>query len=80
MVSCLTLETLCSLCVSPCTGGGSSSLEASDSVSLNVCHGCRAAVVAFVPGYVVNLFIYSGGGFNYLMLSSCDTVDGYSKG
>lgn len=45
-----------------CAGDGRSSLEASDSVS-------RAVAVAFVPGYVVNVFIYSGGGFNYLMLS-----------
>lgn len=70
MVSCLTWQTLCSLCVSPCTSGGSSSLEASNSVSLNVCHGRRA--VAFVSGDVVN---YSGGGFSYLMFSWCDTVD-----
>lgn len=74
VVSCLTLETLCSLCVSPSTGGGSSSLEGSHSVSLNVCHGRRA--VAFVSGAVVN---YSGGGFSYLMLSWCDTVDDYRK-
>lgn len=59
-VSCLTLETLCSLCVSPCTGSGSSSLEASNAFSFNVCYGWRAA--AFVSGDVVN---YSGGGFSY---------------
>lgn len=74
MVSCLTLEALCSLCVSACTGRGSSSLEASNSVSLNVCHGRRT--VAFVSGDVVN---YSGGGFSYLMLSWCDTTDHYRK-
>ncbi len=58
MVSCLTLETLCSLCVALCAGGGSRSQEASNSVSFNVCHGWRA--VAFVSGEVVN---YSEGGF-----------------
>lgn len=56
-VSCLTLETLCSLCASPCTGSGSSSLEASNAFSFYICYGWRA--VAFVSGDAVN---YAAGG------------------